>query len=61
MVILGGDLDRIPDFQTINRALRPLQYAYQDRYIECWPVSQSDFEAQEFALYRNAKREGMIA
>ncbi len=61
MVVLGGELNRIPDFETINRAIWDLQYAYRNRYIECWPVSEAVFEAQEFALYRNARREGVVA
>lgn len=59
LVILDCPFEFWPTSHLITVALFPLQVAYQDRCVEGWPVSRQSFEAQEFALYRNAKREGI--
>jgi predicted nucleotidyltransferase len=50
-VRLGKDLENIVD------ALYPLQLTI-DAPIHAMPVSAQTFEAGEFGIYRNAKREG---
>ena len=52
-VQLGADLD------SIIHALYPLQLAVE-RPIHALPVGYETFEAAEFSLYRNAKREGVF-
>jgi len=50
-VLLGKDLETIVD------ALYPVQLAI-DAPIHAMPVSARTFEAGEFGIYRNARREG---
>jgi uncharacterized protein len=53
-VVLGRDLRIIID------ALYPLQLEIE-RPIHAMPVDITTYEAGEFALYRNAKKEGILA
>jgi predicted nucleotidyltransferase len=64
----GSDLDLLvllkrpialgPDLDTIVKVLYPLQLEYEHP-IHALPVDEETFEAGQFALYRNAKREGL--
>jgi predicted nucleotidyltransferase len=58
MVLLEGPVNTLRDIDTIIHALQPVQRDL-DYGINAMPVDISDFEAQQFALYRNAKCEGV--
>jgi uncharacterized protein len=60
LVVLEGDIQLGAELQTIIRALYPLQLE-QDRPIHARPVSARAYRAGEYALYRNAQREGLAA
>jgi predicted nucleotidyltransferase len=59
-VLLDGEVDVWEDGGTIAGALLPLQLAYENRLLTALPLSNSTFEAQEFSIYRQAKREGIL-
>jgi predicted nucleotidyltransferase len=59
LVLLDGPVKLGADLKTIVDALYPLQLE-MDRTIHALPVAQTSFEAGEFALYREAKREGVF-
>lgn len=48
------------ELETIIHAIYPLQLE-TSRPIHATPVDAALYEAGEYALYRNAKREGMLA
>ena len=58
MVLLEGPVRLGRDLETIVRALYPLQLEL-DALIHAIPVSGDSFEAGDYGLYRNAKREGV--
>lgn len=58
MVLLKGPVQFGRDLETIIHALYPLQLE-TDRLIDAWPADVDSYEAQEFAIYRNARREGV--
>jgi len=58
LVLLQGPVAFGQELQTIIEALYPLQLEVL-RPIHARPVDVRVFEAGEFALYRNAQREGI--
>jgi len=58
LVLLQGPVAFGQELQTIIEALYPLQLEVL-RPIHARPVDVRVFEAGEFALYRNAKRDGI--
>ena len=58
MVLLEGPIRFGQDLQTIIHAIYPLQLE-TDFIIDAWPVDIRSYEAQEFAVYRHAKHEGV--
>lgn len=60
LVLLAGPIALGRDLRTIIDALYPLQLE-SERPIHARPVDFHVYEAGEFALYRNAKREGIVA
>ena len=59
MVLLDGPVRLGEDLKVIVDALYPLQLE-TDQPIHAHPVALVSFDAGEFALYRNAKREGVF-
>jgi len=59
MVLLEGPLRLGKDLEKIVEALYPLQMEL-DRVIHALPVTAAAFEAAEYGLYREAKREGVL-
>jgi predicted nucleotidyltransferase len=59
MVLLEGPVQAGKDLDTIIHALYPLQLEL-DRLIDAWPADAAAYERQEFAVYRNARREGIL-
>lgn len=57
MVLLEEPIRLGKDLETIVNALYPVQLAI-DAPIHALPVSSRTFEAGEFGVYRNARREG---
>ncbi len=60
LVILDGGVNLWEDISKIVHAVYPLQLEVM-RPIHALPVDAADYEAGEYALYRNAKREGIPA
>jgi type I restriction enzyme S subunit len=60
LILLDEPIRLGADLQAIIDALWPLQMEVF-RPIHAVPVSPSEYEAGEFSLYRNAKREGILA
>jgi predicted nucleotidyltransferase len=60
LVLLTGPVTLGQDLRTIIHTLSPLQLEIE-RPIDALPVDIDAYEAGEFALYRNAKREGIAA
>lgn len=60
LVILDGGVNLWEDISKIVDAIYPLQLEVM-RPIHALPVAAADYEAGEYALYRNAKREGIPA
>jgi uncharacterized protein len=58
LVLLDGPVQLGRDLETIVRALYPLQIELE-RAIHALPVPIETFEAGEYGLYREAKREGV--
>ena len=58
MVLLEGPVRLGRDLETIVWALYPVQLEL-DVPIHAIPVAQASFEAGDYGLYRNAKREGI--
>jgi len=58
LVLLAGPIKLGRDLRTIIHALYPLQLEI-DRIIEAFPVDEADYLRGEYALYRNALREGI--
>jgi predicted nucleotidyltransferase len=58
LVLLEGPITQPRDIDTTVQALYPLQLEV-DYPIHASPTSAADYEAQEFALYRQAKCEGI--
>jgi predicted nucleotidyltransferase len=59
LILLDGPIRLGPDLRTIVQALYPLQLD-SDRPIHALPVAADDFAAGLYALYRNAKAEGVF-
>ncbi|MBI2339237.1 MAG: nucleotidyltransferase domain-containing protein [Deltaproteobacteria bacterium] len=58
LVLLDGPVDIGSDLRLIIRALYPLQLKI-GRPIHSTPVDVQAYQAGQFALYRNAKSEGI--
>jgi predicted nucleotidyltransferase len=58
MVLLEAPVRIGRDLETIVTALYPLQLE-MDRPIHALPVSSEAFEAGQYGIYRNARREGL--
>lgn len=59
LVLLTGPVQLGRDLRTIIHALYPLELEIE-RIIDATPVDVVVYEAGEFTLYRNAKREGIV-
>ena len=59
MVLLDGPVQLGEDLRRIVDALYPLQLEIE-RPIHALPVAMASFEAGEYAVYRDAKREGVF-
>ena len=59
LVLLTGPVALGRELRTIIHALYPLQLEL-GRPIHAMPVDLRDYEAGEYAWYRNAKREGIL-
>ena len=59
MVLLDGPVRLGRDLDTIVGALYPIQLEI-DAPIHATPVSADAFEAGEWGVYRNARREGVL-
>ena len=59
MVLLDGPVHLGEDLRRIVDALYPLQLEIE-RPIHALPVAMASFEAGEYAVYRDAKREGIF-
>jgi predicted nucleotidyltransferase len=57
MVVLDGPFRLHLDLERTVEALYPLQLE-SDLLIHAMPVPRADFDAQEFAIYRDVQREG---
>jgi len=60
LVLLKDDGDPIRDMDSCIRAVSPLEWEYDNRWISVTPVPRETFEAQEYRLLRAAKREGIL-
>ena len=60
LVLLTGPVALGQDLRTVLHTLSPLQLEIE-RPIDALPVDIAAYEAGEFGLYRNAKREGIAA
>jgi predicted nucleotidyltransferase len=60
LVLLGDEVHEPDDSWRCIRALYPLMLEWE-RPIHAEPVDLRSYEAQEFPLYRNARREGRQA
>jgi predicted nucleotidyltransferase len=60
LVLLEGPITLGRDLWAAIDAAYPLELAW-DRPIHPIPVDVRSYEAGDFALYRNAKREGVLA
>lgn len=58
LVLLEGPVRLGRDVHTAVAAIYPLQLE-TDAPIHTVPVDAADYEAQDFALYRNARKEGI--
>ncbi|MEW6200784.1 MAG: nucleotidyltransferase domain-containing protein [bacterium] len=52
--------ERGNDLWVITEALYPLQLEVPDRELHVIPVDAAEYEAGDFALFRNARREGVL-
>ncbi|HEX3526643.1 MAG TPA: nucleotidyltransferase domain-containing protein [Thermoanaerobaculia bacterium] len=59
MVLLDGPVRLSRDLDTIVEALYPVQLEI-DAPIHATPISAETFEAGEWGVYRNARREGVF-
>ena len=59
MVLLEGPIDLLKDLDATIRVLYPLQL-HLDYAIHASPTDVRDFQEQGFAVYRNARREGIL-
>jgi predicted nucleotidyltransferase len=60
LILLEGEIELLKDVQKIVRALYPLQLEVL-RLIHALPINVKDYEAGEYSLYRNTKKEGVPA
>lgn len=58
LVLLTGPVALGRDLRTIIDALYPLQLE-MDRILEAFPVDEADYLRGGYALYRNARNEGI--
>lgn len=58
LVLLKGPIALYKELKTIVHALYPVQMEVL-RPIHATPVDSVDYEAGEYAIYRNAKKEGI--
>jgi predicted nucleotidyltransferase len=61
LVLLDGPVNWWDDCGTCINALYPLVLEMDGRPIHAEPVSVSDYEAQVWPLYQNARKEGIRA
>ncbi len=59
LVLLEDPVDLGPDIDTAVHAIYPLQLEIE-RPIHAIPASYTTFEAGQYAIYREAKREGIL-
>lgn len=59
MVLLTGPVDWGRDLSRIVQAIYPFQLEIPDRPVHAIPVDSDTFRRGEYALYRNARREGV--
>ena len=60
LALLDGPVSFGRDLETCTDALYPLVLELE-RPIHAKPVDFRSYEAQEFAVYRNARKEGILA
>jgi len=58
LVFLEGPVNRGRDLEDVIHALYPLQLE-TDRLIDAWPADVRAYQAQQYAVYRHARREGV--
>jgi len=61
LVLLDGPVAYGRELRTCIHALYALVLELNGRPIDVFPVDVEEYEAQEYALYRNAKAEGVPA
>jgi predicted nucleotidyltransferase len=59
LVVLAGNVKLGPDLKVIVNALYPLQLEVI-RPLEAFPIAEADFEAEDYAMIRDAKQEGVL-
>lgn len=59
LCLLDGPENGI-DLWAITEALYPLQLKIPDHELHIIPVDEAEYEAGDFALYREARREGVL-
>jgi predicted nucleotidyltransferase len=59
MVLLAGPVHWGRDLSRVVEAVYPLQLEVPDRPLHAIPVDSAAFQAGDYALYRNAQREGI--
>jgi predicted nucleotidyltransferase len=60
MVLLSGPVEFGQDVRTVIQALYPLQLEIE-RPLHATPVDEAEYLAGEWAVYRNARKEGLAA
>jgi len=61
MVLLEGNTSLSADLRLIAEVTIPIEYDIEPpRIIDATPVNVRSFEEQEYPLYQNAKREGIM-
>jgi uncharacterized protein len=58
MVLLEGPFNYFEELQRIIKATYPIELEF-DRLLQVTPVDIEDFDAQEYPLYWEAKRDGV--
>ena len=61
LVLLDGPVVLWDELAVCIHALYPLVLELNGRPIDVIPVDVKEYEAQEYALYRNANSEGLLA
>ena len=60
LVLLDEPLRFGEDLETVTRVLYPLQLEIADRPLHALPVAEPEYRAGALALYREARREGVL-